>query len=211
LPCEPRSDQNDVIYMGNYQHWGVVMPGSLLEPNNQIPDEYCAGSNLTMGISTYDKKGVVYDGVGGWADRRCFEQYVFICEVQRECCCHLAPVWLVWTHLQGCCIAASSMAMRVPHACNLLALSAAPDVFPEVMSTYTNQTFQLHTTPMNQSEAQATCNAAGGHLASFSMLEEQAEVEQAYLDMVGYGTGHAAGNAWYGDVPVGSISQSPAK
>jgi hypothetical protein len=53
------------------------------------------------------------------------------------------------------------------------------------MSSYTNETFQLHTTPMNQSEAQATCNAAGGHLASFRLLEEQAEVEQAYLDMVG--------------------------
>ncbi len=76
-------DQNDAIYMGNYQHWGVQMPGNILEPNN--PNEYCAGSNLTMGIATYDKKGVIYDGVGGWADRRCFERYVFICEVQREC------------------------------------------------------------------------------------------------------------------------------
>jgi hypothetical protein len=53
------------------------------------------------------------------------------------------------------------------------------------MSTYTNQTFQLHTHPMNQSEAQATCNRAGGNLASYSLLEEQAEVEQAYVDMVG--------------------------
>jgi hypothetical protein len=84
------SDQNEVIYMGNYQHWGVVQPGNVLEPNNQLPPEYCAGSNLSMGIATYDKKGVVYDGAGGWADRRCSERYVFICEVQREYCAHSA-------------------------------------------------------------------------------------------------------------------------
>ena len=66
----------------------------------------------------------------------------------------------------------------------MLSGCAAPDVFPEVMSSYTNQTFQLHTTAMEQQQAQAVCNQNGGHLASFSTLEEQAEVEQAYLDMV---------------------------
>jgi hypothetical protein len=52
------------------------------------------------------------------------------------------------------------------------------------MSTYTNQTFQLHTTRMEQADAQAQCNRQGGHLASFSMLEEQNEVETAYKTMV---------------------------
>jgi hypothetical protein len=52
------------------------------------------------------------------------------------------------------------------------------------MSTYTNQTFQLHTTRMEQADAQAECNRQGGHLASFSMLEEQNEVEAAYKTMV---------------------------
>lgn len=70
--------------MANYQHWGVQQPGNLLEPNNQFPPEFCAGSNLSMGIASHDKKGVVFDGVGGWADRRCNERYIFVCEVQRE-------------------------------------------------------------------------------------------------------------------------------
>jgi hypothetical protein len=52
------------------------------------------------------------------------------------------------------------------------------------MSTYTNQTFQLHTTRMEQAHAQDECNKRGGHLASFGMLEEQNEVEEAYKTMV---------------------------
>ena len=75
---------NDVIYKSNYQHWGVLQPGNILEPNNLQPSEFCAGSNLSMGISTYDKKGVMYDGVGGWADKRCLDKFVLICEIQRE-------------------------------------------------------------------------------------------------------------------------------
>jgi hypothetical protein len=78
-------DRENVIYMGNYQHWGVYQPGAVLEPNNLFPPEYCAGSNLTMGIATYNKRVVTFDGVGGWADRRCGERHIFVCEVQREC------------------------------------------------------------------------------------------------------------------------------
>lgn len=52
------------------------------------------------------------------------------------------------------------------------------------MSTYTGQTFQLHTTRLEQAQAQAECNQRGGHLASFSMLEEQNQVEEAYKTMV---------------------------
>ena len=40
-------------------------------------------------------------------------------------------------------------------------------------SPTTNNTFTLYTTPMNFSAAQATCNSEGGHLASFSDLQEQ--------------------------------------
>ncbi len=72
-------DRGKAIYMGNYQHWGTIMPGRILEPNNQRPPEVCAGSNLTAGIIRYDE--LVVDGVGGWADHNCDEEYPFICEI----------------------------------------------------------------------------------------------------------------------------------
>jgi hypothetical protein len=62
-------DRNDAIYKGNYQHWGIA--GKDLEPNNLVPNEFCAGSNVT----------VMYTGAGGWADHNCKEQYVYICEI----------------------------------------------------------------------------------------------------------------------------------
>jgi hypothetical protein len=72
-------DHGKAIYQGNYQHWGTIMPGRILEPNNLVPPEVCAGSNLTAGIIRH--RELIYDGVGGWADHNCQEQYVFICEV----------------------------------------------------------------------------------------------------------------------------------
>ena len=63
-------DRTEAIYKGNYQHWGTA-GANLLEPNNLLPNEYCAGSNLT----------VWYTNAGGWADHNCNEQYIFICEV----------------------------------------------------------------------------------------------------------------------------------
>ena len=62
-------DWNEAIYKGNYQHWGIA--GKDLEPNNQVPPEHCAGSNLT----------VWYTNCGGWADHNCREQYVYVCEI----------------------------------------------------------------------------------------------------------------------------------
>lgn len=48
-----------------------------------------------------------------------------------------------------------------------------------------NATFALHGYLANASTAEAACRQGGGHLASFSSLAEQAEVEQYYLNMVG--------------------------
>jgi hypothetical protein len=72
-------DKGKAIYMGNYQHWGTLMPGRRLEPNNIVPPENCAGSNLTMGIIRYEQ--LIYDDVGGWADHHCSEKHPFICEI----------------------------------------------------------------------------------------------------------------------------------
>jgi hypothetical protein len=62
-------DHENAIYRGNYQHWGTA--GKDLEPNNLLPPENCAGSNLTA----------MYSDCGGWADHNCREQYVYICEI----------------------------------------------------------------------------------------------------------------------------------
>ena len=48
---------------GNFQHWGSAGPG-LLEPNNLVPQENCAGSNLSTS----------YTNAGGWADHHCKEK-----------------------------------------------------------------------------------------------------------------------------------------
>jgi hypothetical protein len=58
-------DHVEAVYMGNYQHWGTAGPGRL-EPNNLVPQEDCAGSNLTSS----------YTNAGGWADHNCTERCV---------------------------------------------------------------------------------------------------------------------------------------
>jgi hypothetical protein len=83
-------DRSPAVYNGNYQHWGLLnmsaeagadpgdapegslAAGSVLEPNNRVPPEQCAVSNLTA----------AYDGAGGWADVRCDLQFAFICRLQ---------------------------------------------------------------------------------------------------------------------------------
>jgi hypothetical protein len=75
---------DDVIYKGNYQHWGTYQPGRRLEPNNMVAPENCAGSNTTQGVLQPDKTTVLFDGLGGWADHNCREKYIFICEIERE-------------------------------------------------------------------------------------------------------------------------------
>jgi hypothetical protein len=78
-------DQNQAVYKGNYQHWGSLPPGggsstfvggsqALLEPNNRVPPEDCAGSNIT--------DAALVDGVGTWADQRCFLPFVSVCEFE---------------------------------------------------------------------------------------------------------------------------------
>jgi hypothetical protein len=49
---------------GNYQHWGTAGAGQL-EPNNLVPQENCAGSNLSAS----------YTNAGGWADHHCKEKW----------------------------------------------------------------------------------------------------------------------------------------
>lgn len=42
----------------------------------------------------------------------------------------------------------------------------------------------LNTNPLNQADAQKTCNAEGGHLASWTDMDQQGLAEAAFTDMV---------------------------
>jgi hypothetical protein len=132
-------DREEVIHVGDYQHWGVYQPGFILEPNNMLAPEFCGGSNLTMGTVRVDRT-YMFDGLGGWADRPCGEKHPYICEVQ--------PV-------QGA------------------AMYTSPT---------TGNTFSFNAHPKNQSDAEYACNEAGGHLASYADVFEQAEVEKYFAD-----------------------------
>jgi hypothetical protein len=147
-------NHEDAIYVGNYQHWGVYQPGLLLEPNNQVAPEDCAGSNLTMGIIKIDKT-YGHDSVGGWADHNCQESHPYVCEV-------------------------------------LMRQQVSPDY-----TSSTGSIFSFHPDLLVQQDAEHACNEAGGHLASYSSVLEQSEVEQYFVEqgflLPGYHTAYWLG------------------
>jgi hypothetical protein len=61
---------------------------------------------------------------------------------------------------------------------------AAAPATSNMTSTVSGNTFILNTAPVQQAEAQEACNAAGGHLASYSSQEEQQEVEANFVGRV---------------------------
>jgi hypothetical protein len=110
---------DNVVYRGNYQHWGTYQPGRRQEPNNMALSENCAGSNTTQGIMQPDKTTIVFDGLGGWADNLCSNKQIFICEIERGwlgtapacCACMHGPCFTCmhgpcFTSRQSCCTAA---------------------------------------------------------------------------------------------------------
>jgi hypothetical protein len=58
---------------------------------------------------------------------------------------------------------------------------ATPGQAPYFTTNTTNVTYFLNTTQVNQTVAEAACNRAGGHLAAFTAIDEQLEVEQYYV------------------------------
>jgi hypothetical protein len=51
-----------------------------------------------------------------------------------------------------------------------------------IKSNTTGNIFVLFTTPATQLEAQQECTAIGGHLASYASLDEQVEMEYAFIN-----------------------------
>ncbi len=122
-------DHAKVIYVGLYQHWGMLRPQNLYEPNNVRAPENCAGSNLTTG----------WFDAGGWADHHCSEKYVYICEI-------------------------------------------APQAGYSSFTSSAGNEFKFFGSAMTQHDAEEACNMAGAHLASYDSLDEQAEVEDFYIN-----------------------------
>jgi hypothetical protein len=58
---------------------------------------------------------------------------------------------------------------------------ATGGVAPRYTANSTNVTYYLNTTQVNFTVAGATCNRFGGHLAAFTQIDEQLEVEQNYV------------------------------
>lgn len=64
-------------------------------------------------------------------------------------------------------------------------MPAVPVVAPIFTSRITGTSFYFNGSAAKQADAQAACLAAGGHLATYASMEEQAEVEEHYVT-----TGH---------------------
>ena len=71
------------------------------------------------------------------------------------------------------------------HNCNEQYISicefAPPKVASSFTSSITHETYTFHQIPATFDDAQATCFAEGGRLASYSSIKEQYEVEQYYI------------------------------
>ena len=149
-------DRSPAVYNGNYQHWGMLnmsaeagvdsgdvageglAKGSVLEPNNLVPPEQCAVSNLTA----------TYDRAGGWADARCDLQFVFICKLQG------APTKMHWHgSYHGTCLELTKPLQPLPHAV------ADQTVAVGSYTSSTNSTFTFWPAPMPALSAEATCNS----------------------------------------------------
>ena len=56
---------------------------------------------------------------------------------------------------------------------------------PKYYNQYTNTTYILNTLPMPATAAEQYCNSQGGHLVSYTSLDEQHEVEDYFVSKVG--------------------------
>lgn len=66
--------------------------------------------------------------------------------------------------------------LQLPFMCKLVPLAAYV-----YASNITQSTYLYNSTPSSFNEARDACNLAGGHLAYYDSIAEQAEVEQMFL------------------------------
>ncbi len=160
--------------LNGYNHWGTLMPQNIIEPNNIFPPEYC-------GVANYSQ---IEDGLWGWADTNCTAvQYPYMCKTLRESAAlhllaHTLPLWNSWRVFEW---SVSSPAMpRACFACPAAALGAFYYTSP-----LTNVTYLFNNTPVNAFQAELACQAGGGHLVSFTSVEQQQEIEEGFMTLGG--------------------------
>ena len=142
-------------------------------------NEKCAGANATEPTSS---------AAMVWSDEACTVQAPFMCRVERE----WPALWsahapLSWCpnashNLAGCSAARVAAASQGVACCRALCAAAAGYQY---ISPISGATFELDTRLANFWTAEAYCNSQGGHLAYYTSLEEQEDVETYYLAQVG--------------------------
>ena len=70
---------------------------------------------------------------------------------------------------------------RFPYICKVVGSGSTPP--PPLTSNITGNVFQLYLNRSSQAEAEAICQAQGGHLAGYASDYEQTEIESAYVQL----------------------------
>jgi hypothetical protein len=86
MPANPWSGYQ----VGAYNHWGYYMPQNVIEPNDKMPPENCAGANYTE----------AWGGAWGWADTNCKVVYPFMCKRAGGWWCACRTCLRVLVHMQ---------------------------------------------------------------------------------------------------------------
>lgn len=160
------------------------------EPDNRFTNELCAIGNYTERIGS---PGMEYYG---WDDKQCGRKFPFMCRIIRECPQHQAclrrvkcPLVLL---LLGAVVTTPSNHSLTQ---DVLVPSAAAGIF-RYTDEESGNTYVLNTNLLNQADAQKACNAEGGHLASWSDMDQQGSVEATFTEMVRPGLRCTGAPAW---------------
>jgi hypothetical protein len=168
------------------------LPALLLQgtgqPNNNggvYPAEYCAVARATLG----------YANAWGWDDEPCEAPHIIICKTRRE----FQPASLLLLLLLLLLLEFSNLCNVLHaadrHTCDINAqempgpthvlcpcLATAPGSIPPInMTSSSGVVFSFNYWLRGTVDAQKHCNQQGGHLASYSSMLEQNEVEQAFI------------------------------
>ena len=170
---------------GRYQNWGYFMPQNILEPNNIFGGEHCVGANSSERVAA--------TGAWGWADMRCNLSFPFVCKTMgaqlrqlvlgaRSCGRCLGNAFC---HASHHVLFPSSTSPARENPCltraTVQCICCAGDGAWTYYSNTTRHTYVFNSTATTQQQAELGCQAAGGHLLSYTSRQEQREVEQYFI------------------------------
>jgi hypothetical protein len=186
-----------------FRGWGTFQgPGSKPEPDNRFTNELCTIANWT------ERTGPAETPYWGWDDKQCGRNHTFMCRIIRK---FVIPAIVCLTRPRAVCAGAWGWISGVP--CTALHVAwdahiklrvgqsralmptfsccAAPQTY-NYTSQYTGNTYILSTFMQTQQQAQVSCNAAGGHLASWVSKATAPAPAHALLHMPLYALPSAA-------------------